>query len=115
MDMAKFMILFKSSLSASELMANATPEQVQASMNEWVVWKDSLDTAIGFEWGMPLQATAEITTTGVEDGQSPVSGYAIMEGDKLAITEVLKSHPHLKRDSASIDILEMLSMPGMQE
>ena len=107
------MVLFKSTLSASELMANATPEQMQTSMEEWTTWKDNLDESIGFEWGLPLQTTAEVTTSEVLEGNSPVSGYAIMQGDKQAVTEVLKSHPHLKREGATIDVLEMISMPGM--
>ena len=111
--MAKYMILYKSTLSASELMKSATAEEMQASMAEWMTWKDGLDSSIGFEWGMPLQAVDEVTSTAIQDSHSTISGYAIMEGDKGTITEVLKSHPHLKRDGASIDVLEMLAMPGM--
>jgi len=111
--MAKYMILFKSTLSAAELMADVTPEQMQASMNDWIVWKDALDKSMSFEWGMPLQTTSEVTNTTVQDGQSPVSGYAIMQGEIAEVTKVLQSHPHLQRDGASIDVLEMLSMPGM--
>ncbi len=107
------MILFKSTFSASELMANATPEQMQDSMQEWMTWKDNLDSSIGFEWGLPLQTVAEVAPGEVTQGNSPVSGYAIMQGDEQAITDILKSHPHLKRDGASIDVLEMMSMPGM--
>jgi hypothetical protein len=36
-----------------------------------------------------------------------------MEGDRDAVIDVLKSHPHLKRNGASIDGLEMLSLLGM--
>ncbi len=111
--MARYMVLYKSSLSASELMAKATPEEMQASMGEWMAWKESLDSSISFEWGMPLQAISEVTTETTEVSQSPVSGYSIMEGDKEDIIGILRSHPHLKRDGASIDVLEMLAMPGM--
>lgn len=111
--MAKYMVLYSSTNGAKELMANATPQEMQASMAEWVSWKDGLDTSIGFEWGLPLQAVSEITPTSVQASKCLISGYAIMDGDKGSITEVLKSHPHLKRDGASIDILEMISMPGM--
>ena len=111
--MAKFMVLFKGTASASDLMNNATPEQMQTSMNAWMMWKENLDKSIVFEWGLPLQTLSEVTPTGVQVGHSPVSGYAIMEGERDTITEVLKSHPHLQRDGASIDVLEMISMPGM--
>jgi hypothetical protein len=111
--MAKYLILYQSSASARELMASATPEEMQASMKEWMVWKDSLPKALTFEWGMPLQPVHEITNENVGSSNSTASGYAIMEGEKDEITEVLKSHPHLKREGATIELLEMLSMPGM--
>ena len=111
--MAKFLILFNSPMSASEQMANATPEQMKASMQEWMDWKTEADKTVKFEWGLPLQARTQITPTGMTNSTSPVSGYAIMEGEKDQITTLLQTHPHLKREGASIDVLEMLSMPGM--
>jgi hypothetical protein len=43
-----------------------------------------------------------------------VGGYSIVEGDsKEAIVELLRTHPHLKRAGASIDLLEMITMPGL--
>lgn len=111
--MAKYMVLFKSTLSAKEQMANATPEQMQTSMEEWTTWKDNLDASIGFEWGLPMQTIAEVTTSEVLEGNSPVTGYAAMQGDKQAVTEILKSHPHLKIEGTTIDVLEMISMSGM--
>jgi hypothetical protein len=111
--MAKYMVLYSSTSGARELMSQATPAEMQASMAEWIDWKEALDSSIGFEWGLPLQATCEITPSAVQASQSAVSGYAIIEGDKDAVTESLRSHPHLKRDGATIDMLEMLTMPGM--
>jgi len=107
------MILFKSDASAIKLMASATPEQIQGSMNAWIDWKDNLDVSISFDWGLPLQTIAEVTTSDVAEGTSPVSGYATMEGDKQAIIDVLQSHPHLQREGSSIDVFAMISMPGM--
>jgi hypothetical protein len=112
--MAKYMILYNSTASAAELMANASPEEMQASMAEWVAWKDEVSKTVAFDFGMPLQAVSQVTTDDVTDSTSQVSGYSIMEGDsKEAIVKLLQSHPHLKRPGASIDVLEMLAMPGM--
>ncbi len=111
--MTKFMILYKSDLSGQELMSRASAEEMQSSMQEWMTWKDSLPESIDFEWGLPLQAKSEVTPTSVKHSQNTASGYAIMEGDKGEIEENLKSHPHLKRGGSSIDVLEMLHMPGM--
>lgn len=111
--MTKYMVLYNSSMSASDTMANATPEEMQASMAEWMVWKDEAEKTVSFDFGMPLQAVSQITTSGSQASDSNVSGYSTMEGDKDAIMELLKSHPHLKRPGATIDVLEFLPMPGM--
>jgi hypothetical protein len=111
--MAKFLILFNSTASASELMANATPEEIKASMDEWIKWRDEAVKTVKFDWGMPVQAVSRVNTSEVTSSDNPASGYAIMEGEREVIASLLKSHPHLKRPEAYIDLLEMLSMPGM--
>jgi len=95
-------------------MATTTPEQMKASMNEWIKWRDEASKTAKVDWGLPLQAVSRLTPSGVTDSDSDVSGYAIIEGDsKNTVVELLKNHPHLKRADASIDVLEMLPMPGM--
>lgn len=112
--MAKYMLLWNSTATANELMANASSEEMKASMNEWIKWKDEADKTVKFDFGTPLQAVNRVTVDGVTDSDNQASGYSTVEGDsKEAILELLKSHPHLKRPDASIDVLEMLSMPGM--
>lgn len=112
--MSRFLILFKTTAKASDLMTNATHSALKTSVEEWINWKESLDNTIGFEWGMPLQIVGEVRDLVIEKGASSISGYAIMEGDKNTILEVLKTHPQLKRPDASIEVLEMLSMPGLE-
>lgn len=112
--MAKYMILYNSTASASELMANATPEEMQASMAEWIAWRDEAVKTVKFDFGMPLQAVNQVTAENVNSSDSQIGGYSMMEGDsKDAIVELLKSHPHLKRSGATIDVLEVLPMPGL--
>ena len=111
--MAKYMILFSSSISASDQMANSTPEQVQASMADWMKWHEEANKTCKVEWGLPLQAVSRISNDGISESDNHASGYATIEGDKDAIVEMLKSHPHLHLPEASIDLLEMIHMPGM--
>jgi hypothetical protein len=112
--MTKFMILYSSTMSASEVMANSTPEQVKASMNDWIKWQEEAGKTFKMEWGLPLQPVGKVTSAGVTESDSHVSGYATAEGEsKDALLELLKSHPHLQQPEASIDVLEMLPMPGM--
>ncbi len=113
--MAKYMILYSSTMPAAELMAQTTPEQMKVSMDEWIQWNDEANKTAKVEFGLPLQAVAQLTPGEVDESKSHISGYATMEGEsKAMIVELLKSHPHLKRQGASIDVLEMLPMPGLE-
>lgn len=111
--MAKFMVFYISKTPASEQMANASPEEMKASMDEWIKWKDEASKTVSVELGMPLQPTSSISASGVGEAHTPVSGYSILGGDKEAVVEALKNHPHLKRPDTAIELLEVLSMPGM--
>lgn len=112
--MAKFMVLYSSTISASDLMANATPEQISTSMDEWIKWREEASKTAHVEFGLPLQAASTISTDGVAASTSRISGYSIIDGaSKEAIVELLKSHPHLNTPDASIDVLEMLPLPSM--
>ena len=112
--MAKYMVLYNSTVSASERMANASQEEMNASMAEWIKWRDDASQTTKVDFGMPLQAVSRIGSDGVTDSDSQASGYSFLEGDsKDAIVELLKSHPHLKSPGAYIELLELLPMPGM--
>ncbi len=112
--MAKFLILYNSTETASEVMANASPEQMKASMNEWIQWRDEASKTAKIDFGLPLQVVSRITPDGPTTSDSQVSGYAFVEADsKEAAIALLQTHPHLKRAGASIDVLELLAMPGL--
>ena len=88
---------------------------MQASMAEWIAWKQEADKTFKVEFGLPLEAVSRITPDGANASDSQASGYSIVEGDsKDAVINLIKTHPHLKRDGAYIDVLEMLSMPGIE-
>ena len=113
--MAKYMVLYNSSTDAATTMAQATPEQMKASMEEWIQWRNEASKTAKVDFGLPLQPISHITYDEVTDSDSRVGGYSIVEGDsKEAIIELLKTHPQLKRGGASIDVLQMLPMPGLQ-
>ena len=111
--MPKYLVIFNSTVNASDTMKQATPEQMQASMQEWMQWKEIAEKKVKFEWGQPIQAIARITPTGVVNSDSQASGYCTLEGSKEDVMALLTTHPHLKREGATTDVLERLSMPGM--
>ncbi|MEO7617959.1 MAG: hypothetical protein ABIS59_03920 [Candidatus Saccharibacteria bacterium] len=109
--MAKFMIVYRSEIDAEGKMAQSTPEEMQASMQEWMVWKEEADKVMNFDWGSPIQARHHF---GAAVSAIDVTGYSLFESeDKEACHALLEKHPHLKQDGNSIDILEYLPMPGM--
>ena len=108
--MTKFMVLYRSSTSARDQMANATPEQMKAGMEAWMQWAAKAGDAV-VDLGAPL-TPAHIGPGSSDAGE--ISGYSIMQADSAeALGGVLDGHPHLSMPGNSIEVLEMLSMPGM--
>jgi hypothetical protein len=112
--MAKFLVLYNSSDSASRIMSIATPQDVQASMNEWIKWKQAVEPRISVDFGLPLEALCSISAAGPGNTSTQASGYSIIEGEEDNVKQLLRSHPHLKRPGSSIDLLQMLSIPGLE-
>ena len=108
--MTKFLVLYRSSVSAAEQMAGGTPEEAQAGMEAWMAWAQRAGGAL-VDLGSPV---ASVLAAG--DGGSdprPVGGFSILQAESLdALTPLLKDHPHLDAPDASIDVLEFLPIPG---
>lgn len=98
--MTKFLVLYRAPASAHEQMASATPEQMQAGMQEWMNWAGKAGPAV-VDLGAPLA------------GDGDISGFSILESDSRAtIDDLLADHPHRHMPGASIDVLEFMPMPG---
>jgi len=111
--MKKFMVLYQSPVNGRERMEQASPEQMKASMDEWIAWRAKVGED-KLEFGSPLNVGKLIANGHVSDGKMTVSGYSIVQADDLdAATELLKDHPVLKTPGTSIEILEFLDMPGI--
>jgi hypothetical protein len=112
--MKRFLVLYTSSTSASEMMAASTPEQRQAGMEEWQRWAAKAGDAI-VDLGSPLGPTASVAGRGNAGIDLHATGFSILQGESLAdVTALLEDHPHLKTPGdSSITVIEALSMPGM--
>jgi hypothetical protein len=109
--MTKFMVLYRSPASARDQMADATPEQMKAGMDAWMQWAGNADDAV-VDLGAPLAPAAHVGPGSSDAGE--ISAYSIMQADSAeALGAVLDGHPRLSMPGSSIDVLEMLSMPGM--
>jgi hypothetical protein len=103
----KYLVLYRSSMTAEEQMSQGTPEQAQAGMDAWTAWAQQAGDAI-VDLGTPLA----VVDAGGDSGE-PVGGYSILQADsREALSKVLKGHPH-KETGGTIETLECLQVPGM--
>ena len=104
--MSKYLVLYRSTMTASEQMAQSTPEQAQAGMDAWMAWAGQAGDAI-VDLGTPVSVVEDGGDTG-----DPIGGYSILQADSHeALSAVLEGHPH--RSIGTIETLECLSIPGM--
>ena len=109
--MTKYLLLYRSPVSARDQMANATPEQAQAGMDAWMTWAGKAGSAI-LDMGAPTMSVATLGDGSADPGD--VSGYSQMEAASLdELKGLLDGHPHLMMDGATIQVCELLPMPGM--
>ena len=105
--MTKYLVLYRSKLTAAEQMAQGTPEQAQAGMEAWTAWAARAGDAV-VDLGTPLQ----VVDSGGDTGD-PVGGYSILQADSPdALAKVLDGHPHIT-EGGTIETLEVLTVPGM--
>ena len=112
--MKKFLVLYKASAAAFAQAMKSTPEQQKAGMDLWMAWGKKAAGSI-VDMGAPLGKALRVTGSG---GASPTTndlgGYSILQADsKEALAESLKGHPHFKMADSSIEIVEIMPMPGM--
>lgn len=110
----KFLVMYNSSVSAMEQMANATPEQAKAGMDAWMQWAGRAGGAI-VDMGSPVGTASTVSADGATATvASSAGGYSILQAESLAaLAEVLKGHPHFHAPGGSLVVHEFLPMPGM--
>jgi hypothetical protein len=109
--MAKYLVLYRSSVPATEQMAAGSPEDTQAGMELWMQWAGRAGDAI-VDMGSPLSSTGVVGGPGQAD--KAIGGYSILEADSpKALAKLLDGHPHLHSPGdPSIETLEFLPIPG---
>src|SRR3954465_724200 len=112
--MKKFLVLYKAPTSSFEQMRRATPEQQKAGMDAWMTWgKKAASTIV--DMGGPLGKSLRVTPAGASPVVNDLGGYSVLQGEsKEAVAATMKGHPHfMMGDSASIEIIELMAIPGM--
>jgi len=111
--MKKFLVLYKAPLASFDQMMKATPEQQKAGMEAWKAWAMKAASSI-VDMGAPLGKTVTVTPAGVSPMRNELGGFSIMQGEsKEALAEALKGHPHFMMPGGTIEVVDMMPLPGM--
>lgn len=110
--MKKFLVLYKASAAAFAEVMKATPEQQKKGMDEWMKWGEKAQKSI-VDMGAPLGKAVLVTPKGATPTTNDLGGYSILQGEsKEAVAESLKGHPHFQMKESSIEVVELMPMPG---
>lgn len=111
--MKKFLALYKAPASSFEQMMKATPEQQKAGMDAWMAWSKSAAASI-VDLGAPLGKSLRVAKSGASPATNDLGGYSILQAEsKEALAETLKGHPHFMTPDGTIEIVEIMPLPGM--
>jgi hypothetical protein len=116
--MKKFLVLYLAPARVIEEWKKTEPQQrkaaeekMQADWKKWVT-----DHAKMFaDMGAGVGKTKRVATQGVSDTRNDIMLYAIVEADSHdAAARSFEGHPHLGIPEASIEIMEIHPLPGME-
>jgi hypothetical protein len=111
--MKKFLVLYKAPTTSFEQMKKATPEQQKAGMDAWMAWSKKSASSI-VDMGAPLGQTLRVTKSGTSQTKNDLGGYSVLQAEsKEALAETLKGHPHFMMPEGTIEVVELLPIPGM--
>jgi hypothetical protein len=111
--MKKFLALYKAPAAAFAQMQKATPEQQKAGMDAWMAWSKSAASTI-VEMGAPLGKGTLVTPEGAKPVANDLGGYSILQGESAeALAASLKGHPHYMMPGGTIELVEIMAIPGM--
>jgi len=113
--MPKYLALYKTTVSSEELMANSTPEQMEAAMQAWMEWSQRCGDGL-VDMGSPLGGGKKVTADGATDGGAHIGGFSVLQAASVDdATALVKDHPHfMSPGEPSILVLEYLPIPGME-
>jgi hypothetical protein len=111
--MKKFLVLYKASAASFAQAMKATPEQQKAGMEGWMTWGKKAAASI-VDMGAPLGKAVRVTSAGAAPVSNDLGGFSIMQGEsKEAVAETLKGHPHFTMADSTIEVVELMPIPGM--
>jgi hypothetical protein len=106
----KFLALYMADASGmAEMMKNSTPEQHKKGTEAWEKWMQDNKASLA-DRGAPVGKTKRIDAKGIKDA----CGYSIVQANSAdeAARIFGKDQPFLQMPGATIDMIEIMEMPG---
>ena len=116
--MKKFFALFLIPHAVMENWRKTTPpEQMKTAsedmMKAWQKWMKDHEKILA-DHGGPLGKTKRVTAQNISDARNDLGGYVIVEAESHeAAAKIFVGHPHFMIPEASIEVMEIPSVPGM--
>lgn len=111
--MKKFLVLYKAPTSSFQEAMKATPEEQKAGMDAWMTWGKKAAASI-VDMGAPLGKSLLVTKDAASPNTNDLGGYSILQAEsKEALAETLKGHPHFMMPNGTIEVVEVMPVPGM--
>lgn len=113
--MKKFLVLYKAPIEVfQQMMKSSTPEQQKAGTEAWMNWSKKAASSI-VDMGGPLGKSLRVAKAGtVSPVVNDLGGYSVMQAEsKEALAATMKEHPHFMMPESSIEIVELMPIPGM--
>ncbi len=114
--MNKYLVLYLAPVHVLTAWAE-TPEAERKATEEkmrleWQEWTTKHQEAVRDTSG--AGKTLKITKEGASDSRNDIMLYSIIEADSYeAVSAMLENHPHLGIPEASIDVMQVSTLPGM--
>lgn len=112
--MKKYFVLYMApSAEFAKLMSTMKPEDSKKSMDEWREWmKKNKESLV--DNGAPLGKTKRVDSGGVSDVKNDIGGYSIVQASSHEeAVKLFEGHGHLRIPGATIEVMEIVSMPEM--
>ena len=118
--MKKFFALYQIPASVIDAWKTTTPaDQKKAAeremMQAWMKWMTDNRNSI-VDAGGPLGKTKRITSGGATDVRNDLTGYTIVQAESHeAAVKIFSGHPHLTIPQTTVELMELLPIPGAPE
>ncbi len=116
--MKRFLVTYLAPASVIADWKKTDPEKRKAAeekmQSDWKRWMGDHHNVF-VDKGAGVGRTKRVTTHGSADGKNDIMLYAVVQAESHeAASKMFEDHPHLGIPSASIEIMEIHPLPGME-